>query len=220
MCWRLWDESAQRGRPAAETPEILRSDLAEPLLALAAMGEQGDFPWLDPPPPEAVENARRLLHLLGAVDESGRVTALGNELARLPAHPRLGRLLLAGAKHGVLREASLVAALTVVATQAMTGRESGGELFVTYAGGWFVLFGAAAGLPTLLRVSSRPFFWTAFAAFGAGGALSGTIFLVLLRTGHLSDSLLLAFGIPLLLPWAAGAGIFIALRRETADRHF
>lgn len=111
VCWRLWDESAQRGRPAAETPEILRSDLAEPLLALATMGEQDDFPWLDAPPPEAVENARRLLHLLGAIDEGGRVTPLGNDLARLPAHPRLGRLLLAGAEHGVLREASLVAAL-------------------------------------------------------------------------------------------------------------
>ena len=33
------------------------------------------------------------------------------ELARLPAHPRLGRLLLAGAELGVLREATVAAAL-------------------------------------------------------------------------------------------------------------
>lgn len=111
ICWRLWDEASQRGRPAAETPEVLRSDLAEPLLALFALGEFGDFPWLDPPPAEAVENARRLLHLLGAVDAEDRVTPLGQELARLPAHPRLGRLLLAGARHGVLRETSVAAAL-------------------------------------------------------------------------------------------------------------
>jgi ATP-dependent helicase HrpB len=111
VCWRLWDESSHRGRPAADTPEVLRSDLAEPLLALFALGEQRDFPWLDPPPADAVENGRRLLRLLGAIDEADRVTPLGNELARLPAHPRLGRLLLAGARHGVLRETAIAAAL-------------------------------------------------------------------------------------------------------------
>ena len=36
--------------------------------------------------------------MLGAIDADDRVTPLGEELARLPAHPRLGRLLLAGAR--------------------------------------------------------------------------------------------------------------------------
>jgi ATP-dependent helicase HrpB len=111
VCWRLWEEATHRHRPTTETPEALRSDLAEPLLQLLALGEHDDFPWLDPPPAEAVENARRLLLLLGAIDEANRVTPLGQELARLPAHPRLGRLLLAGARHGVLRETSIAAAL-------------------------------------------------------------------------------------------------------------
>lgn len=111
ICWRLWDESSHRGRPVAETPEILRSDLAEPLLHLFALGERGEFPWLDAPPAEAVDNARRLLTMLGAIDADDRMTELGEELARLPAHPRLGRLLLAGARHGVLRETSVAAAL-------------------------------------------------------------------------------------------------------------
>jgi ATP-dependent helicase HrpB len=75
------------------------------------MGEAGDFAWLDAPTAEAKENARRLLRMLGATDDEGRVTELGKELARLPAHPRLGRLLLAGAEHGVLRETSIAAAL-------------------------------------------------------------------------------------------------------------
>ena len=110
-CWRLWDESSQRGRPVAEPPEILRSDLAEPLLHLLALGERDDFPWLDAPPPDAVANAFRLLTLLGAINEDEQITPLGRELARLPAHPRLGRLLLAGAERGVLRETSVAAAL-------------------------------------------------------------------------------------------------------------
>ncbi len=111
VCWRLWDESSHRARPASETPEVLRSDLAGPLLQLLALGEREGFPWLDPPPPIAVENARRLLALLGAVDDREQLTPLGNDLARLPAHPRLGRLLLAGAERGVLRETSIAAAL-------------------------------------------------------------------------------------------------------------
>jgi ATP-dependent helicase HrpB len=111
VCWRLWDEASHRGRPPAETPEILRGDFAEPLLQLLALGESQDFPWLDTPPPDSVTNARQLLELLGATNGFGDVTPLGKELARLPAHPRLGRLLLAGAEHGVLRETSIAAAL-------------------------------------------------------------------------------------------------------------
>jgi ATP-dependent helicase HrpB len=111
VCWRLWDESSHKGRPAADAPEVLRSDLAEALLQLLVLGERGDFPWLDPPPREAIENAHRLLKLLGAIDEREAITPLGQELASLPAHPRLARLLLAGAEHGVLRETSVAAAL-------------------------------------------------------------------------------------------------------------
>ncbi len=111
ICWRLWDESSHRGRAAAETPEVLRGDFAEPLLQLLAMGESEGFPWLDAPPQDAVASARQLLALIGATDDEGQITKLGRELARLPAHPRLGRLLLAGAEHGVLRETSLAAAL-------------------------------------------------------------------------------------------------------------
>jgi len=115
ICWRLWDEAAHHHRPPAEPPEAVRGDLAGPLLQLLAVGEATDFPWLDPPPAEAHDAARRLLRQLGAVETDGsgtdRITPLGRDLARLPAHPRLGRLLLAGASRGVLRETSIAAAL-------------------------------------------------------------------------------------------------------------
>lgn len=118
ICWRLWDEASHQHRPAAEVPEAVRGDLAGPLLQLLALGEAGEFPWLDQPPPHALERARQVLLHLGAIEprdphESGRdrITPLGSELVTLPTHPRLARLLLAGAEHGVLREASLAAAL-------------------------------------------------------------------------------------------------------------
>ena len=116
ICWRLWDESAHHHRPAADTPEALRGDLSGPLLHLLAAGEHRDFPWLDEPPADSLANARGLLEQLGAVERAAtpaddRITPLGEELARLPAQPRLARLLLAGARHGVLRETSVAAAL-------------------------------------------------------------------------------------------------------------
>ncbi|MFM8735471.1 MAG: ATP-dependent helicase HrpB [Pirellulales bacterium] len=114
-CWRLWDESVHQRRPPTDLPEAVRGDLTGPLLQLLALGEERDFPWLDPPPAEALANARALLMRLGAIAPTGNardlVTALGHDLLALPAHPRLARLLLAGARHGVLREASIAAAL-------------------------------------------------------------------------------------------------------------
>jgi ATP-dependent helicase HrpB len=116
ICWRLWDEASHHHRPRADTPEALRGDLAAPVLHLLTVGEHRDFPWLDTPPTESLENARRLLHQLGAIEPGAvaaddRVTPLGMELARLPAHPRLARLLLAGARQGVLRETAIAAAM-------------------------------------------------------------------------------------------------------------
>ena len=130
VCWRLWDESAHQHRPPAELPEAVRGDVAGPLLQLLALGEAEAFPWLDPPPPHALDRARDVLVHLGAIarDAAGRdrITPLGAELVKLPAHPRLARLLLAGAEHGVLREASIAAAVLSDRDPFRTPRQTGG----------------------------------------------------------------------------------------------
>lgn len=112
VCLRLWPEIEDAALPARDVPEVARVDLAGAVLQLLAWGEvdPAAFPWLDPPRPEALASARELLELLGAVDRRG-VTATGRLLARMPAHPRLGRLLLEGERRGVGREAALLAAL-------------------------------------------------------------------------------------------------------------
>ncbi|HKB04487.1 MAG TPA: ATP-dependent helicase HrpB [Gemmataceae bacterium] len=111
ICVRLWSEVAHRSRTAQTDPEIKRVDLAGAALQLLALGESVEtFPWLDPPAEHVVQQSLDLLALLGAIRD-GQLTDIGRSLARLPIHPRLGRLLLEGAKFGEVRKVALAAAL-------------------------------------------------------------------------------------------------------------
>ena len=111
-CWRLWTEHDHRSLPEQDTPEILRVDLAGPCLQLLSWGESDleRFGWFEPPHPETLNRAHSLLRDLGAIDGTG-VTKLGTQLARLPLHPRLARLLVAGHSRGLPRHAAQMAAL-------------------------------------------------------------------------------------------------------------
>jgi ATP-dependent helicase HrpB len=111
ICVRLWSEVSHRSRPARSEPEIRRVDLAGAGLQLLAAGESVEtFPWLDPPHEHVAQQALELLERLGAI-AAGKLTELGRSLARLPVHPRLGRLLLEGSWLGEPRRAALAAAL-------------------------------------------------------------------------------------------------------------
>lgn len=112
VCVRLWDELSHRSRPEQTEPEIRRVDLAGPVLHLLALGERDvrAFPWLDEPKPEAVEQALTLLEQLQAL-QNGKLTEVGQIMARLPVHPRLGRLLVEGQRLGYANRAALAAAL-------------------------------------------------------------------------------------------------------------
>ncbi len=140
LCLRLWSEHDDRTLADATTPEIRRVDLAAPALQLLAWGESdlGDFGWFEPPEPAALDRALALLVDLGALDARGPrgargatrlghadargatrlghadargATRLGHAMARLPIHPRLARLLIAGRRAGALERAALAAAL-------------------------------------------------------------------------------------------------------------
>lgn len=113
-CLRLWTESEHESRPASETPEIRRVDLAETVLLLRAWGvaDMAAFRWPDPPEPRALERAEQLVRDLGAVDAAGAVTELGRRMLRFPAHPRYARMLLAAQERECVPAAALVAALT------------------------------------------------------------------------------------------------------------
>ncbi len=112
VCVRLWSAGAHRGRAEQTEPEIRRVDLAGAVLQLLCLGETDvmHFPWLEPPKEATVAQALALLRRLGAIEDQG-VTELGRSMARLPVHPRLGRLLIEGQRFGQPERVALAAAL-------------------------------------------------------------------------------------------------------------
>lgn len=113
VCIRLYAEEDFQGRPAFTEAEMQRSNLASVILQMQALrlGSLEDFPLIDPPPGRLVNDGYRLLEELQALDDQGRLSALGRVLTRLPMDPRLGRVLVAGQENGVLGELCVLAAV-------------------------------------------------------------------------------------------------------------
>lgn len=110
--WRLWD--VRDRLRLHRDPEIQRVDLVSTALDIIAWGgdpfTDGAFDWFETPPPHALQAARELLHQIGAILPTGRLTPLGADLQRIPAHPRLARLLLAdGGSDRASRAAAFIA---------------------------------------------------------------------------------------------------------------
>jgi ATP-dependent helicase HrpB len=100
---RLYSIEDFQRRPEHEIPEIHRRELSQTLLELRALGVS-EVPWFEPPPAETIRAAETLLERLDASRDA-------TELARLPVHPRLARLILDGEKHAAGADACRLAAL-------------------------------------------------------------------------------------------------------------
>ncbi|MFI8718204.1 ATP-dependent helicase HrpB [Stenotrophomonas sp. NPDC077464] len=90
--WRLWPQSQRL--EAQRRPEMAQVELASLALELAAWGSD-DLRFVDAPPVGALAAARELLQRLGALSDSGALTALGRRMLTLGTHPRLAAMLLA-----------------------------------------------------------------------------------------------------------------------------
>jgi ATP-dependent helicase HrpB len=128
-CLRLWSPAEQARRPAFDPPELLEADPLPLALQLAAWGsgDGTDLPWLQPPPPQPLQKARRLLEQMGALNDQGRITAHGKAMAGIGLPPRLSHMLLLAAKRGWLDQGCAVAAL-LSERDPLDPREVGADL--------------------------------------------------------------------------------------------
>jgi ATP-dependent helicase HrpB len=112
VAYRLWSKMEHAARRPFPDPEIASADLAGLVLELAVWGGDATaLPFLDPPPPRALEEGRRLLTLLGALDADGRPSVAGRAMAELPLHPRLARMVVGAVAAGRGGTACALAAL-------------------------------------------------------------------------------------------------------------
>jgi ATP-dependent helicase HrpB len=102
IVYRLWEEAATAGLPRFDPPEILEADLSALLLdcAIWGVGDPRTLKWIDPPPAAAVDEARRRLLALGAIDEAGRPTEHGKAIAALPLPPGLAHMMIEAEARG------------------------------------------------------------------------------------------------------------------------
>ncbi len=112
ICIRLYAEEDFNARPPFTQPEIQRANLAEVILRMKAfyLGDIETFPFVQPPAPAAIANGYALLQELGALDEQRILTPLGEDLARLPIDPTLGRMLLQSQREHATAELLIIAA--------------------------------------------------------------------------------------------------------------
>ncbi|MBT9506775.1 ATP-dependent RNA helicase HrpA [Rhodoferax sp.] len=111
ICIRLYDEKEFNGRPRFTDPEILRSSLAGVILRMKSLhlGIVEEFPFIERPSGRAIADGYQLLNELGAVDDANELTAMGQELAKLPLDPRVGRMILEARSRGALDEVLVIA---------------------------------------------------------------------------------------------------------------
>jgi ATP-dependent helicase HrpB len=114
---RLWSEATHGARAPFRTPELQRTDLCGPVLAILASGEPDPaaFAWFDPPALHRVAAACALLERLGLLTGGflggSALTPLGERVAGWPLHPRLGKALSAVEEEGAGADGCLGLAL-------------------------------------------------------------------------------------------------------------
>lgn len=113
-CYKLYTQNLENQMAERPEPEIRRVPLEQLCLSVRAMGmrDVARFLGRSPTPPEAlaIEGAMKLLRRMGALD-GDELTAMGQQLAMLPADLRCGKLMVFGAIFGCLDDCVTIAAI-------------------------------------------------------------------------------------------------------------
>ena len=112
ICLHLLAKEQAERAAAQGDPEMLHSDLSGLLMELLQWGcrDPAQLTWLDRPPAVNVQAAKRLLHMLGALDGE-QLSATGQKMAALGNDPRLAAMLVSAS---TLDDAATAAKLAAI----------------------------------------------------------------------------------------------------------
>ncbi|XP_042385669.1 probable pre-mRNA-splicing factor ATP-dependent RNA helicase DEAH2 [Zingiber officinale] len=115
-CFRLYSKTFLGRNQPQDSPEILRANLAGSILQLRKLGFQDllKLDLMDPPPAETVLQAVDTLKCLGALDDEGSVTKLGELMSEFPLDPQMAKMLIESPKFCCSNEILSIAAMLSV----------------------------------------------------------------------------------------------------------
>ncbi len=110
ICIRLYSHEDYLSRSEFTEPEIKRTSLASVILQMASLklGDIRDFPFVEPPEDKMIRDGLNTLQEVHALDKAGKITAIGQQLSKLPVDPKLARMLLAANELSCLNELSII----------------------------------------------------------------------------------------------------------------
>ena len=114
VCFRLYTEVQYNNEMLANAiPEIQRTNLSHVVLLIKSLGVDNmlQFDFLDPPPQETILSSMYQLWVLGALDNTGQLTALGRRMVEFPLDPPLSKMLLSAEQLGCVAEMVVVVAM-------------------------------------------------------------------------------------------------------------
>ncbi|PPQ64076.1 hypothetical protein CVT24_008889 [Panaeolus cyanescens] len=99
VCYKLYTKRQQQQMIKYPVPEIHRVPLESVCLSVKAAKQDEDVKSflsraIDPPPLPAIDQALLMLEEVGALDDSGRLTALGRHISLMPTDIRLAKMLV------------------------------------------------------------------------------------------------------------------------------
>lgn len=116
-CFRLFTENAfEKELLPTSIPEIQRTNLAITVLTLKALGINYllGFDFMDAPAPAALLAAMEGLYTLGALDEDGFLTRLGQQMSEFPVEPPLAKMLLTACSLGCGEQVLIIVSMLSV----------------------------------------------------------------------------------------------------------
>lgn len=101
-CFRLYKESDYFKLDESTEPEILRSEIISPVLMLKKLGVDDilSWYWLENPGQDSLISALQQLYSLGALNNAGKITPLGEKMVVLPVAPHLAAVLIQAQEYG------------------------------------------------------------------------------------------------------------------------